>query len=58
MWGWIKPLVEALLAFLDGKSKEPSTIQDANTPKTIRDRWNAYIVERMRDKGGGDKQPK
>jgi hypothetical protein len=57
MWGWLKPLLEALLAFFDKKASAPSTIQDENTPKPIFDRWSNYIKQRLRDKGGGGGQP-
>lgn len=52
MWGWVKPLLEALLAFLEKKASAPKTITDVNTPHTIRDRWAAYLRERLRDKSG------
>lgn len=52
MWGWLKPLLEVLLGFLEKKAKEPSTIQDANTPQTIRDRWADYLRDKLRDKNG------
>jgi len=60
-WGWLKPLLEALLAFLEKKASAPRTIVDANTPKTIRDRWADYLRERLRpvpDKDGSDRQSK
>jgi len=58
MWGWLKPLLEALLAFLERKASAPRTIEDANTPQTIRDRWTASLRERLRDKNGSDRQSK
>ena len=61
MWDWLKPLLEALLAFLDKKASAPRTIEDANTPQTIRDRWAAALRERLRhlpDKDGGAGQSK
>jgi hypothetical protein len=58
MWGWLKPLIEALLAFLERKASAPKTMQDANTPKSIRERWAAALRERLRDKDGGSGQPK
>jgi len=47
MWGWIKPLLLALLSFFWGKRNEPkTTIEDAKTPEDIAahnaaeyDRW-------------------
>jgi len=57
-WGWIKPLLEALLAFLEKKASAPQTIVDANTPPSIRDRWAASLRERLRDKGGSSGQSK
>jgi hypothetical protein len=59
MWGWIYPLLMAILDFVDKKSGKPNTIQDANTPTFIRSRWTDYIRNRMRDRpSGGDRQPK
>jgi hypothetical protein len=58
MWDWLKPLLEALLAFLDKKASAPRTIEDANTPQSIRDRWAASLRERLRDKDGGAGQSK
>jgi hypothetical protein len=58
MWGWVKPLLEALLAFLEKKASTPRTITDANTPQSIRDRWAASLRERLRDKGGSSGQSK
>lgn len=61
MWGWLKPLIEALLAFLERKASAPRTIEDANTPQTIRDRWAAYLRERLRpvpNKDSSDRQSK
>lgn len=55
-WGWIKPLLEALLAFLEKKASTPQTITDVNTPQTIRDRWANSLRERLRDKGGDSGQ--
>lgn len=52
MWDWIKPLLAALLDFVDRKAKEPRTLNDANTPQTIRGRWTAYLRDRLRDKDG------
>jgi len=52
MWGWLKPLFEVLLQFLERKAAEPKTLQDANTPQALRDRWSAYLRERLRDKPG------
>ncbi len=57
MWGWLKPLLDALLAFLEKRASTPNTITDANTPKSIRDRWAAYLRERLRDKDGDPGQP-
>lgn len=57
-WGWLKPLLEALLAFLEKKASTPQTIVDANTPQSIRDRWAASLRERLRDKGGDSGQSK
>lgn len=58
MWGWIKPLLEALLAFLEKKASAPKTIEDANTPQSIRDRWATSLRERLRDKDSGPGQSK
>tara|TARA_R110000868_G_scaffold388271_1_gene657081 strand:+ start:333 stop:518 length:186 start_codon:yes stop_codon:yes gene_type:complete len=61
MWGWIKPLIEALLTFLEKKASAPRTIEDANTPKVIRDRWASYLRKRLHpvsDKDSGPGQPK
>lgn len=53
MWGWLKPLIEALLAFLERKAAAPRTMTDANTPLPLRDRWTAYLRDKLRDKDGG-----
>ena len=58
MWGWLKPLLEALLAFLERKTSMPKTIEDANTPQSIRDRWAASLRERLRGKDSGPGQSK
>jgi hypothetical protein len=62
MWKQIvEGFLQALLAFLDKKASAPRTIEDANTPQTIRDRWAAYLRERLRalsDKDGGAGQSK
>jgi hypothetical protein len=55
MWGWVKPLLEVLLAFLEKRASAPKTLEDANTPSSIRDRWTAYLRDKLRNKGGGDR---
>ncbi len=58
MWGWLKPVLDALLSFLERRAEKPRTLEDANTPQALRDRWNSYLRDRLRDKGGSDRQPK
>lgn len=54
MWGWLRPLLDALLAWLERRAEKPRTIADAKTPDSIRERWAAYLRERLRDKDGSD----
>jgi hypothetical protein len=55
-WGWLKPLLEVLLDWLEKRASKTSEMTDANTPKTIRARWSAHLRERLRsappDEGG------
>lgn len=54
----LKQLIQAILAellsFLEKRANTPNTITDANTPKSIRDSWAAYLRDKLRDKGGGN----
>lgn len=52
IYGFLK----ALLEYLDKTLKEPSTIQNANTPESIRRQWHEYITSKLRDKNNSDKQ--
>lgn len=54
MWGWIEPVLKVLLAWLEGKAKEPSAMWDVETPLTIRERWAANLRNKLRDKNGGN----
>jgi len=58
MWGWLKPLFEALLAFFDKKASAPSTIENENTPAPVFGRWTSYLRQQLRNKGGCSGQPK
>lgn len=58
MWGWLKPLLDALFEFLEREANKPRTLQDANTPQSIRDAWRNYLRERLRDKDGDSGQSK
>ena len=51
MWGQvIYGLLKALLEYLDKKLKEPSNLQDANTPEPLRRQWHNYLTDKLRDK--------
>lgn len=54
MWGWIKPLLDSLLAWFERLASKPKTIEDANTPKATKDRWYKYITDKLRNKSGSD----
>jgi hypothetical protein len=62
MWSAIlKVVLEVILAFVERKVSEPKTIEDAATPKPIRDRWAAYLrdkLDKLPNAGGADRQPK
>jgi len=57
MWGWLKPLLDALLQFFERRAEKPRTLTDANTPDPVRQSWTAYLRDKLRDKGGGPGQP-
>jgi hypothetical protein len=57
MWGWLKPLLDALLQFFERQAAKPRTLEDANTPEPIRRSWAAYLRDKLRDKDGGPGQP-
>jgi hypothetical protein len=46
VYGFLK----ALLEYFDKKLKEPSTIQNANTPEPIRRQWHNYLTDKLRNK--------
>jgi hypothetical protein len=52
MWGWLKPFLDALIAWLERLAAKPRTLDDVNTPETIRARWAAYLRDKLRDKDG------
>lgn len=58
MWGWIEPLLAAILSYLDKKAAEPKTLEDVKTPQNIRDKFRAAIRDRLNrmrsDKGVGN----
>ena len=49
----IEQIVTALLKFLYSLTKENDTISDAQTPANVRNRWNAWITDKLRDKNIG-----
>lgn len=53
IYGFLK----ALLEYFDKKLKEPTTLQNAQTPINIRRQWHDYLSDKLRDKNGGDQQP-
>lgn len=59
MWSWIEPLWEGLLKVLfdeaEKKIEQPSTIEDANTPKSISDPLREQLNDELRHKDGGGK---
>jgi hypothetical protein len=55
---WIGQIVTALLRWLQGLAERDKTIQDAKTPKPIRDAWAGYLRDRLPPKDGGGGQPK
>jgi len=55
MWSQIaQGIMSALLKFLEGQANKPRPIADANTPLTTRERWAAYLRQRLRQPSGGD----
>jgi hypothetical protein len=58
MWGWLKPILDSLIEWLERKAKEPRTIENAKTPETIRSSWAAYLADKLRQQSGGSGQPK
>jgi hypothetical protein len=57
-WGWLRAIIDSLLAWLERRASKPSTIEDAKTPPDLYRRWCDYIDEQLRDKDGGDRPPK
>jgi hypothetical protein len=49
----LAPLVAALagvlLAWLERRANKPNTIEHANTEPDLRDRWDAWVRERLQD---------
>jgi len=54
MWGWLKPLLEAIMEWLERQTAKPRTLEDANTPESIRARWAAWLRDKLRDTDGRD----
>jgi hypothetical protein len=54
MWGWLRPLLDALIAWLERRAERPRTLDDANTPHDLRSRWADYLRDKLRDKDGRD----
>jgi hypothetical protein len=49
----IEQIVLAILKFLYSLTKEDSTLKNAQTPPEVRNRWNAWLSDKLRDKNGG-----
>lgn len=55
MWSQvIYGLLKALLEYFDTKLKEPSTIQNVKTPDELRRDWHNYLIDKLRNKNGGN----
>lgn len=57
MWAWLRPVLLALLDWLEAYARKPRQLEDANTPPGVRARWAAWLRDRLRDQNGGDRQP-
>ena len=55
---WLAAIVEGLtkgfLGWGQSQAEKPRTMEDANTPKDIRDKLNRSVDDFMRDKDGRD----
>jgi len=49
-------VVSALLDWLEKRASTPNTLTDANTPKDLRDRFDAYVLKRMHDIDDSNRQ--
>jgi hypothetical protein len=54
MWGWIYPLLTAVMDWLKKQSDVKGKIEDVSTPDSIRKRWAAYVADRVRSRRGRD----
>jgi hypothetical protein len=50
---WLRQLILALLEFFSAEARKPRTLEDANTPDSIRRRWADALRDKLRDKNGG-----
>lgn len=49
----IAAIAVALLEWAIKQGAKPRTLEDANTPADIRDRWADWIAKRLRKQDGG-----
>ena len=55
MWqGIVYGFLKALLEYFDKKLKEPSTLQNENTPISIRRQWHGWLIDQLHNKNGGN----
>lgn len=51
MWGWLEALIEAICRALFGEVRKeiekPKTIEDANTPKNLKDAVDADVQRQL-----------
>ena len=51
----IEQIVLAILKFLYSLTKEDDTLKNAQTPPEVRNRWNAWLSDKLHDKDVGNR---
>jgi len=54
----VAAIVSALLSWLESRVSRPTTIENVETSKDLRDRWRTYLDKQLSDQGGAGGQPK
>ena len=61
---WLEQIITAILKFLNARANEPKTLDNAQTPQPVRSRWDAWVLDRLREaivsaigKGQGTAKP-
>lgn len=52
---WLAAILTAVLKFLYDRANDPKILSNAQTPSSVRARWDTWIRERLRDKDSGDR---